>query len=167
MDTNDEHDLFSDNDYNIKANDSKSSLNRQTSSGKRRKNGELRPLDLSRSVNAVINVKSQTETLRNFLVNVPQTQVRATSVPLNSKESTIDLDSHSETCVLCSNALVIQDRGRPINVFSYNLALEDCTYQTVSGGIGYDHPNTGQTYHWVIHQSISIPHLEHHLLGPM
>ena len=45
--------------------------------------------------------------------------------------------------------------------------MGDRTYQTVSGVIGYDHPVTGQTYHLVIHQAISIPHLEHHLLCPM
>ena len=33
--------------------------------------------------------------------------------------------------------------------------------------IGYDHPITGQTYHLVNHQSISIPQLEHHLLSPI
>ena len=50
---------------------------------------------------------------------------------------------------------------------SYNSALGDPTYQTVIGVIGYDHPITGQTYHLVFHQAISIPHLEHHLLCPI
>ena len=100
-------------------------------------------------------------------MNIPHTQVRVTSVTSNSKESILYLDSHSYTCVLGSNVLVIQDHGRPFNVLSCNPSLVDRTYQTVSGVIRYDHPITGQTYHLVIHQSISIPHLEHHLLCPM
>ena len=71
------------------------------------------------------------------------------------------------TYVLCSNALVIQYHGRPANDLSYDPSLGDRPYQTVSGVIGYDHPITGQSYHPVIHQAISIPHLEHHLLCPM
>ena len=100
-------------------------------------------------------------------MNVPQTQVRVTSVTSKSKESKLDLDSHADICVLGANALLIQDHGRPVNVLSYNPYLVDRTYQKVSGVIGYDHPIMGQTYHLVIHQAISIPCLEHHLLCPM
>ena len=100
-------------------------------------------------------------------MNVPQTQVRVTSVTSNSKYSTLDLYSHADTFVLGANALVIQDHGRPVNLLPYNPALGDRNYQTVSGLIGYDHPITGQTYHLVIHQAISTTHLEHHLLFPM
>ena len=99
-------------------------------------------------------------------MEVPQTQVRVTSLTSNSKESTLDLDSHDDTCVLCDNSLVIQYHGRPINVLSYNPALVDRTYQTVSGVIGYEHSITGQIYHLVIHQAISISHLEHPLSLP-
>ena len=107
------------------------------------------------------------EMLRTVQVNVPQTQVRGNSVTSNSKESTLDLDSYSYTCLLGANSQVIQDHSLPVNVFSYNPALEDRTYKTVISVIGYDHPVTGQTCHQVIHQAISIHHLEHHLLCSM
>ena len=77
------------------------------------------------------------------------------------------MDSHADTFVLGVNALVIQYHGRPVNILSYDPALGYHAYQKVSSVIGYDHPITGQTYHLVIHQAISIPHLEHHLLFPM
>ena len=107
------------------------------------------------------------ETLRNVWLNIPQTQIRVTSVTSTSKESTLDLDAHADTCVLCANVLVIKDHDRPVNVLAYDPALGDHTYQTASCVIGYDHPITVQTYHLVIHQAIIIPHLEHHLLCPM
>ena len=112
----------------------------------------------------MINVKSQVATLKTVRVNAPQTQVRVTSVTSNSKESTLDLDSHADTCVLGANALVIQDHGRPVNVLSYYPDLGDRTYQTLSGVIGYNHPITGKTYHLVINQAMIITHLEHHLI---
>ena len=79
----------------------------------------------------------------------------------------LDLDPHAYTCVLGANTLVIQYHGRPVDFLSYDPALGDCTYQTVSSVIGYDHPITGQTYNLVIYQVISIPHLKYHLLCPM
>ena len=79
----------------------------------------------------------------------------------------LELDSHANTCVLGSSALIIQDHGRPINVLSCNPALVNRTYQTLSGVIVYYRPITAQTYHMVIRQLISIPHIEHHLLCPI
>ena len=77
--------------------------------------------------NAVINVNSQVTMLRNVQVNVPHIQVRVTSVTSNSKDSTLDLDSHADTCILGANSLEIQDHGRPVDVLSYDLALRDLT----------------------------------------
>ena len=98
-------------------------------------------------------------------MNFPQNQVRVNSITSNSKESMLDMDSHADKYVLGADALVIQYHGRPVNVLSYDPALGDRTYQTVSGVIGYEHPITGQTYHLVIHQAIRISHLEHHLFS--
>ena len=118
MDPDDEDNLFSDEADNIKVNISNSALTRQPPNGKRRKNGGLWPLDLSITANAVINVNSQVENFSTIWVNVPQTQVKFMSVTSNSKYSTLDLDSHADTCVLGANALVIQDHVRPVNVLS-------------------------------------------------
>lgn len=86
---------------------------------------------------------------------------------LSSTESTLELDSHADTCVLGRGALIIQDYDRPVNVTSYDPALGNKTYQTVTGVLGFVHPRTGQLYHLVVHQCIHIPHLTHHLLCPM
>ena len=131
--------IFSINVDNIKVNASNSALTRQLPSGKKRKNGGVWPLKLPITFNAVININSQVETLRTAQVNFPQTQVIVTPVTSNSKESTLDMDSHADACVFGANSLVIQDRGFPFNVLSYDPALGDRTYQIVSGVIGYDH----------------------------
>ena len=68
-------------------------------------------------------------------MNVPQTQVRVTYVTSTSKESTLDLDSHTDTCVLGANALGIQYYGHSINVLSYDPSLGYHTYQRVIGVI--------------------------------
>ena len=98
-------------------------------------------------------------TLRTFLVKISQTQVRVTSVTSNSKESTLDIDSHADICVLGANNIVIQDHGCPVNVLSYDPVFGYHTYLTVSSVIREDHSIMGKTYHLVIHQAISIPHL--------
>ena len=76
----------------------------------------------------MINVKSQVTTLGTVKVNSPQTQVRVTSVTSNYKESTLDLDSHADICVLGANNIVIQDHGCPVNIFSCDPALGYHTY---------------------------------------
>ncbi len=49
----------------------------------------------------------------------------------------------------------------------YDEFLGSKTYQTVSGVVAYDDPQTGRTLHLIINQAIHIPHLDHHLLCPM
>ncbi len=40
-------------------------------------------------------------------------------------------------------------------------------FQTVSGVVAYDDPQTGRMLHLIINLVIHIPHLDHHLLCPM
>ncbi len=49
----------------------------------------------------------------------------------------------------------------------YDESLGSKTYQTVSGVVAYDYPQTGRMLHLIINQAIHIPHLDHHLLCPM
>ncbi len=49
----------------------------------------------------------------------------------------------------------------------YDESLGSKTYQTMSGVVAYDDPQTGRTLHLIINQAIHIPHLDHHLLCPM
>ncbi len=82
-------------------------------------------------------------------------------------ETTLELDSHADTCVLGHDALVLLDYIRPVIVKSYDPSLGTKTYATVSGVLAYDDPVTGEVYHLVINQAIHIPHLDHHLIFPM
>ena len=82
-------------------------------------------------------------------------------------ETTLELDSHADTCVLGRHALITLDYNRPVSVMGYDASLGTHTYKTVSGVIAYTDPTTGRTLHLVINQAIHIPHLDHHLLCPM
>ena len=82
-------------------------------------------------------------------------------------ETTLELDSHADTCVLGCDALILQDYMRPVRVQGYDPSLGTVQYNTVSGALAYDHPTTGETYHLIVNQAIHIPHLDHHLLCPM
>jgi hypothetical protein len=69
--------------------------------------------------------------------------------------------------VLEPDALIILDYNRPVSVVGYDESLGSKTYQTVSGVVAYDDPETGRMLHLIINQAIHIPHLDHHLLCPM
>ena len=82
-------------------------------------------------------------------------------------ETTLELDSHADTCVLGRDALIVSNYDRPVDVEGYDKTLGTKRYDTVSSVLAYDHPLTGEWYHLVVHQAIHIPHLDHHLLCPM
>jgi hypothetical protein len=65
---------------------------------------------------------------------------------------TLGLDSHANTCVLGHNALIILDYNRPVSVVGYDqpLGKKEKTYQTVSGVVAYDDPQTGRTLPLII-----------------
>ena len=88
------------------------------------------------------------------------------SIDFNA-ETTFELDSHADTCVLGRDALIIQDFERPVDVFSYDHSKAPESYRTVSGVVKYHHPLTGERFHLIVHQAIHVPHLDHHLLCPM
>jgi hypothetical protein len=82
-------------------------------------------------------------------------------------ETTLELDSHANTCVLGHGTLIILDYNRPVSVVGYDESLGSKTYQTLSSVVAYDDSKTGRTLHLIINQAIHIPHLDHHLLCPM
>jgi hypothetical protein len=82
-------------------------------------------------------------------------------------ETTLELDSHADTCVLGCGALITLDYTRPVSVVGYDQSLGSKTHQTVSGVVAYDDHQTRRTLHLIINQAIHIPHLYHHLLCPM
>jgi hypothetical protein len=65
-------------------------------------------------------------------------------------ETTLELDSHADTCVLGCNALILHDYLRPVSVQGYDPALGTTQYNTVSGAPAYDHLASGETYHLVV-----------------
>jgi hypothetical protein len=109
------------------------------------------------------------ETLRTFRLHIDQQRiVKDVRYKLDGiYETTLELDSHANTCVLGCGALIILDYNRPVSVVGYDESLGSKTYQTVSGVVAYNDPQTGRTLHLIINQAIHIPHLDHHLLCPM
>ncbi len=90
------------------------------------------------------------------------------STKINSiGETTLELDSHADMCVLGCDALILLDYDRPVIVEGYNPSFGTKTYATVSKVLAYDDPVTSKVYHLVINQAIHLPHLDHHLLCPM
>jgi hypothetical protein len=95
----------------------------------------------------------------------PRQYITDLSTKVNSiDETTLELDSHSDRCVLGRAALIFLDYERPFVVEGYDPSLGTKTYATVSGGLAYDDPKTSKVYHLVINQAIHIPHLDHQTL---
>ena len=84
----------------------------------------------------------------------------------DDQESTMDLDSHANTCVVRKNALITLDFEMPVQVTGYD-KLKAKSYRTVSAALAYDDPKTGEVHILEVHQAIEIPHLHHNLLCPM
>jgi len=62
-------------------------------------------------------------------------------------ETTLELDSHADTCVLGRDALILLDYDHPVVVEGYDPSLGTKTYATFSGELVYDDPLTGEVYH--------------------
>ncbi len=98
----------------------------------------------------------------------PKWYITDFSTKINSiGETTLELDSHADTCVSGHDALIFLDYNRPVIVEGYDPSLGTNTYATVSGVLAYHDPVTGEVYHLVINQAMHIPHLNHHLICPM
>ncbi len=82
------------------------------------------------------------ETLRTVRINLDQQCiVKDVGYKLESKyESTLELDSHDNTCVLGHDALIILDYQQPVSDVGYDESLGSKTYQAVSGVFAYDDP---------------------------
>ena len=81
------------------------------------------------------------ETLRTIRIDVDQRRtVKNVSYKINDPnyETTLELDSHADTCVLGRDALIILDYQRPVTVVGYDESLGTKTYATVSGVVAYD-----------------------------
>ncbi len=106
------------------------------------------------------------ETLRAIRLNLDQQCiVKDVGYKLESNyETTLELDSHANTFVLGHDALIILDYNQPVSIVGYDESLGSKTYQTVSGVVAYDDPQTVRMLPLIINLAIHIPHLDHHLL---
>ena len=86
------------------------------------------------------------ETRRTISLNLDQQRiVKDVSYKLESDyKTTLELDSHADTCVLGRDALIILDYQQPVSIVGYDKSLGSKTYQTVSGVVAYDDPQTGR-----------------------
>ncbi|KAI2491972.1 hypothetical protein MHU86_22592 [Fragilaria crotonensis] len=85
-----------------------------------------------------------------------------------SNESRTDLDSHADQCAVGSNALIVHDYDRPINVTGYNPnGPVDKDMRIVTGALAYDDPVTGETVILLVNQAIYLPNISHNLLSTM
>ncbi len=84
------------------------------------------------------------ETLKTIGLNLDQQRiVKDIGYNLESNyETTFELDSHANTCVLGRDALIILDYNLPVSAVGYDESLGSKTYQTVSGVVAYDDPQT-------------------------
>jgi hypothetical protein len=116
-----------------------------------------------------LNLTQTIEILRAIRLNLDQQRiVKDVGDKLESNyETSLELDFHANTCVLGHDALIILDYQQPVSIVGYDEFLRSKTYQTVSGVVPYDDPQTGRTLHLIINQAIHIPHLDYHLLCPM
>ncbi len=92
------------------------------------------------------------ETLRTIRLHIDQQRiVKDVCYKLDGNDETnLGLDSHVNTCVLGRDALIILDYNRPVSVMGYNKSLGSNTYQTVSGVVAYDDPQTGRMLNLII-----------------
>ena len=65
--------------------------------------------------------------------------------------TSLELDSHTNTCVIGKDCLILNDLERPITVYGYDRALGAQSFRTLSAFLWYIDPESGQTYHLVIH----------------
>jgi hypothetical protein len=106
-------------------------------------------------------------TVRTICLNFDDRRCFATKTNDSSYETTLELDSHADTCILGRHALIILDHNQPVTIMGYDESLGSKTYKTVSRVVAYTDPKTGRTLHLIIHQAIHVPHLDHQLLCPM
>ena len=92
---------------------------------------------------------------------------RLSTLKSNTRETSLEIDSHADNCCVVKYALVICDYDRPVIVSGYDPELVSRDFKAVSAVLDYTNPLTGHIYHLVIHQAIQIPNLDHHLLCPI
>ena len=84
-----------------------------------------------------------------------------------NNEIRVELDSHTDTCVVGRNCLVVHYHCRPINIYGFDPADESKTTRIVDAAIKYISPVTRERFILIINKAIDIKGLDHHPLCPM
>ena len=84
-----------------------------------------------------------------------------------SSKAKVEVDSHSDTCLVDGNGLVIHGHIRPVTIYSYNPKDDHISAKTLDAIVGYQDPQSGQKYIRIIHQAIHINGLKNHLICPL
>jgi hypothetical protein len=105
-------------------------------------------------------------TFRTIRLNIDDPRCIKSAIKSNDPtyETTLELDSHADTCILGRHALITLDHNRPVAVMGYDESLGTKTYKTVRGVVAYTDLKTERTLRLIINQAIHVPHLDHHLL---
>ena len=82
-------------------------------------------------------------------------------------ETRTELDYQVNTCFVGKNALIVHDYDRVVNVTGYDPNQPAAqSLRILIAALAYDDPKSGEVIVLVLHQAISIPHLNHNLVSP-
>ena len=79
----------------------------------------------------------------------------------------VELDSHTDTCVVGDNCLAIHDHNRPVNVYSKNPKDGHRSAKTIDATVGYQDLQNEKNFILIIKKAIHFDGLKSHLLCPM
>ena len=94
-------------------------------------------------------------------------RISALQAEASGDQTRTELDSHTDTCVLGDNVLIIEDFERPVEVSGYLFADGTRKCKTETGVIEFEDPKDGSLHYLVVCQAISMPGLQNNLLCPM
>ena len=78
-----------------------------------------------------------------ILCSICMPTIKISSILSNDRESSLELDSHADTCALGRGTLIFLDHEQPVKVLGYDPAFGSKEYRIVPGALAYDHPQTG------------------------
>jgi hypothetical protein len=96
------------------------------------------------------------------------TQSTSQIAVLGSQLSRSEMDSHADTCVVGSEALIVYDCKRPINVTGFDPSKGSVkNLNIVTAAVAYEDPTNRQTMILIMHQVIHVPTISHNLVNPI
>ena len=96
-------------------------------------------------------------TLRNRIV---------ASIESGGESSSLELDSHVYSPVVCSEALIIRTYDRKVGDNGFTPALESKTVDVVDASVAYECEFTGKVLIMVIRNGLHLRDMKHNLLSP-